>query len=139
MGIDKPNVRTILHYGCPSSLEAYYQQAGRAGRDGAQARCVLFWNHQDFVTQAGQAGSRRAGPRVGTSACEGQGHVVVLPTTQHLGSACTSCPVQHHPSCVFGPPPGWSSCATHSRNDRAAGGGGSAYGAGAASTLTQLS
>ncbi|KAJ1442941.1 P-loop containing nucleoside triphosphate hydrolase protein, partial [Ochromonadaceae sp. CCMP2298] len=41
MGINKPDIRILVHFGMPQSLEAYYQQTGRAGRDGAQARCVM--------------------------------------------------------------------------------------------------
>lgn len=50
MGIDKPDVRNVLHYGLPSSLEEYYQEAGRAGRDGEPARAKLFFNRNDFST-----------------------------------------------------------------------------------------
>ncbi len=48
MGIDKPNVRRVIHLGVPTRPEAYYQEAGRAGRDGKPARCMLFWMHRDF-------------------------------------------------------------------------------------------
>lgn len=48
MGIDKPNVRKVIHWDMPSNLAAYYQEAGRAGRDGAQAQCVLLHQHQDI-------------------------------------------------------------------------------------------
>jgi ATP-dependent DNA helicase RecQ len=51
MGIDMPDVRLIVHYQTPGSLEAYYQEAGRAGRDGDPARCVIFFGAADIVTQ----------------------------------------------------------------------------------------
>ncbi len=49
MGIDKPNIRYVLHYGMPGSIEAYYQEVGRAGRDQGKAYCLLIWNEQDRV------------------------------------------------------------------------------------------
>lgn len=51
MGIDKPNVRLVVHFDVPGSVDAYYQEAGRAGRDGAPARCVLLFQHSDLRTQ----------------------------------------------------------------------------------------
>ena len=52
MGIDKADVRLVIHYDCPDSPEAYFQEAGRAGRDGKPAKAILLYNGNDHAKLA---------------------------------------------------------------------------------------
>ena len=51
MGINKSDIRTVIHYGCSQNIEAYYQEIGRAGRDGKNSSCYLFYAQKDFIIQ----------------------------------------------------------------------------------------
>src|SRR5436190_1810504 len=93
MGIDKPDVRRVLHWGPPRTVEAYYQEAGRAGRDGRRADCVMVWRPSDFEWGDTAAGMRRY---VETRACR---RGALLAYFGERGAACSGCDVCGLESC----------------------------------------
>jgi ATP-dependent DNA helicase RecQ len=87
MGIDKPDVRRVLHWGPPRTLEAYYQEAGRAGRDGRPAECIMMWHPSDFAWGDAATDMRRY---VEAQACR---RGTLLAYFGERGAGCTGCDV----------------------------------------------
>ncbi len=108
MGIDQPDVRLVVHVQAPGTLEAYYQQAGRAGRDGRPARCVLLYAPADALTHARIRGaSAHPGAEQGFKALQGYVYgqecrqaALVRWFTGAAGAPCGRCDVCTDPGAV---------------------------------------
>lgn len=110
MGVDHPDVRLVVHAEAPGTLEGYYQQAGRAGRDGAPARCVLLYSSKDALTHERLRGNTPApGSVAGWKALQDYVYgmtcrqaVLVRHFTGAPGGGCGTCDVCTDPEAVRG-------------------------------------
>ncbi len=101
MGIDKPDVRRVLHWGLPRTVEAYYQEAGRAGRDGRRSECVMVWRPSDFACGDAAPGMRRY---VEVRACR---RGTLLAYFGERGATCSGCDVCGLAPFQLLPPSSW--------------------------------
>jgi len=96
MGIDKPDVHRVLHWGPSHTMEAYYQEAGRAGRDGCRAECVMLWRPSDFEWREGGGGAADLRRYVEGRRCR---RGTLLAYFGERATACAGCDVCGLPSC----------------------------------------